>query len=60
MQIFYKEGTRRVSYIKTSIESKDLVDEKGRDKLANLLRYYVEEFITNLELYKADELISLC
>lgn len=58
MQIFYKEGTRRVSYIKTSIKSEDLVDEKGRDKLANLLRYYVEEFITNLELYKADELIS--
>ena len=48
MQIFYKEGTRRVSYIKTSIKSEDLVDEKGRDKLANLLTITVS--LTNIIL----------
>lgn len=55
MQILYKEGTKRVSYIKTTIKSKDLVEEKGKDRLANLLRYYVESFIEK-ELNKANEL----
>lgn len=56
MHINYKDG--KISSIKTNIRSEDIKNEKGKNRFLNLMKYFTEYFITELELNQADKLID--
>lgn len=56
MQINYKDGG--ISSIKVNIKCSDLKTEKGKDRFLNLMRYFTEYFISELEFNQAETLVD--
>ena len=56
MDIRYENGG--ISSIRTSIKAKDVTTLEGKNRFLNLMRYYTEIFIQEMQLNKANELIE--
>lgn len=59
MQVNYshrKQG--KISSIQIDVKSKDVLTVKGRERFLNLMRYFVEYFINELELNQANYLLD--
>lgn len=59
MQINYKNGrVDTISAIKTNIRSKDVQTKEGKLRYENMMKYFSEKFILEMEYNKGDELIK--
>lgn len=59
MHVNYNGGRKdSVSAIKTNISSKDVKTKEGKLRYENMMKYFSDEFILNLEYNKGDELVK--